>query len=383
MAKFTFRNENQINNENASRIEKKAWKLHESTIRSLHAERKSRKEILYSLATKHDFPLTKGQLNAQMRKRGLKVYGLKKLESIFSANLDDTRSSISSAEDSRGRGFETDIGLKIPDIAKLVERSPLSSESHDNIDMCDPLPDSTSKIFAPSDVPLDFSIYGSSTFVETSLSFHIMEDEPVGRNSSERRGRQNQRGEDMAAVKILDGAFEGGEVVDSFDGMDFDSILPEKGNKKKSGSRSLSRSRSLVRREWRALAVCNFVDTSFDPMMTCAQSDTSSVKAFHTMTFRGKSLTSASVYSGDHSIISSDTHESWDFERVTGMPKDPLRVPEHYILWSFEKQCDTWTDGRIFLLSRPKEELAKRTSNGRDKAGALRDLLARQKIRKV
>jgi hypothetical protein len=176
--------------------------------------------------------------------------------------------------------------------------------------MCDPLPDSSSKNFAPSDVPLDLSIYGSSTVDAIALSFHIMEDEPVGRNSSESRGRQNQPGEDMAAVKTLDGAFEGGEVVDIFDGMDFDSILPEKGNKKESGNRSLSRSRSLFRREWRALAVCNFVVTSLYPMMTCAQSETSSAKAFHKMAFGGKSLTSESVYSGDHSIISSNTHES-------------------------------------------------------------------------
>jgi hypothetical protein len=54
---------------------------------------------------------------------------------------------------------------------------------------------------------------------------------------------------------------------------------------------------------------------------------------------------------------------------VTGIPKDPLGVPEHYTLWRFEKQSDTWMDARIFPLLRPKEELAKKASNGRDKAG--------------
>jgi hypothetical protein len=77
MASFTFRKENEIKNEYASRIDEKTWMLNESTIRSLHAERKSRKEILHLLGTKHDFRLTMGQLNAQMRKWGLKVYGVK------------------------------------------------------------------------------------------------------------------------------------------------------------------------------------------------------------------------------------------------------------------------------------------------------------------
>jgi hypothetical protein len=149
------------------------------------------------------------------------------------------------------------------------------------------------------------------------------------------------------AVKILDGAYVSGEVVDSSDGMDFDSILSGNGMKTQMRSRSRSkpracsrsRSRIRVRRNWGGRIDGYFEDTSLDPMMTCAQSETSSVKAFHTLSFRGKNLTSASVYSGDHSIISSDTHESWDFERVTGMPNDTLGVLEHYRLWSFRNKA--------------------------------------------
>ena len=98
------------------------------------------------------------------------------------------------AENNGGSEFETNIELETPDIATLVERPPLSSESHENIGMLD----YTSKLFAPSVEPLDLGTCGPSTFDEIALPSHIMEDEPIGRKVSVLRGRQSEPVEDMA-----------------------------------------------------------------------------------------------------------------------------------------------------------------------------------------
>jgi hypothetical protein len=116
-------------------------------------------------------------------------------------------------------------------------------------EVSDPDPYGESKLFAPSGKPLDLGNEGHIPFDEVELPPHIVEDQPIGRRLSKNRGGKSQHGDDDG-IQVLgdDGAFKDDGAAQILDGMDFDSILPNKGKNKKGKSRSRSKSRATSAR---------------------------------------------------------------------------------------------------------------------------------------
>jgi hypothetical protein len=75
MVDLHYRKPNEVKQDYAPRISQPYWQFHESKIRYLHEHGKTRKEILDHLAEVSGFNPTLAQLNAQMRRWNLKVYG--------------------------------------------------------------------------------------------------------------------------------------------------------------------------------------------------------------------------------------------------------------------------------------------------------------------
>jgi hypothetical protein len=74
-AQLQFQTPNQVKQDYSPRVTQLQWIKHESVIRLMHEEGKSRKHMLQTLASVHSFRPTLWQLNAQMQKWELKVYG--------------------------------------------------------------------------------------------------------------------------------------------------------------------------------------------------------------------------------------------------------------------------------------------------------------------
>lgn len=74
VADVQFRKENEVKTEYSSRISQHKWDSHEDEIRRLHGEKRTKAEILDALETEYFHP-SMPQLNKQMRRWGLKVYG--------------------------------------------------------------------------------------------------------------------------------------------------------------------------------------------------------------------------------------------------------------------------------------------------------------------
>jgi hypothetical protein len=74
MASLSFRPENEVKLEYATRISQTTWSEYEIMIRSLHDKKSSKLNILATLENTYGFRPSLGQLSAQMKKWGLRTY---------------------------------------------------------------------------------------------------------------------------------------------------------------------------------------------------------------------------------------------------------------------------------------------------------------------
>jgi hypothetical protein len=75
MTTLQFRPQNETKLQYATRIPPETWQVYEAIIRVLHGSHFTRSQILAHLHETHQFLPSTGQLNAQMKKWGMRVYG--------------------------------------------------------------------------------------------------------------------------------------------------------------------------------------------------------------------------------------------------------------------------------------------------------------------